>query len=1637
MEKHSYGILTGTRPPEKESTLTVSAFVHLHVHSEYSLLDGACRIDALCRRSAEDGSPGVALTDHGVMFGAMEFYYAARDHKLTPIVGCEAYIAPRGRFDKTVRDEAHVTLLAADLVGYRNLVTLISKGFLEGYYYKPRIDMDLLAKHHEGLIVLSGCMSSLVAQPLLKNDYAGAKKAAQAFVDIFGDRFYIEIMRHGIPEQDIVNDGLIKLAREMNLPLVATNDSHYLNRADAPAHDVLLCIGTGKTVQDAGRMKFYSDEFYVKSNEEMRELFADVPDACDNTVVIANRIDIKIPEKIFYLPDFPVPIRTREVSASGLVVPASIEPSLWSPPTLGGLDIAVVPDEPGAVPLMVDPEDVVPASVLAENEYQSTAEEYLREVCEVGLVERYGAERVASDPVLRERMEYELGVINKMGFASYFLITWDFIKYARDQDIPVGPGRGSAVGSIVSYVLRITDLDPIKFKLIFERFLNPDRISMPDIDTDFCVERRDEVIEYVTEKYGKERVAQIVTFGTMAARAAVRDAGRALGVPLPDVDRVAKLIPSGPGGLTIDQALAQIPELKVLYDSSPQIRKLVDTANSIEGLARHASTHAAGVVISKGPLVDYAPLIKLGEGDVNTQYSMGWVEKIGLLKMDFLGLRNLTVMKSALDEIRRTTDPAFDLATISDSDQRTFEMLSRGETMGVFQLESEGMRRVVIDLKPNTLDDIIALVALYRPGPMEWIPQYIGNKHGRTKVSYLHPVLEPILSETYGIACLRAGTPVWYADGTMKAIEDVVAGDDILTYNIQTGAVTSGKAAKVWPSGKKSILRIRLSTGTVVECSEDHRFPTPVGDRQACELNPNRTFLQKKFQANVPESMLFEAWKISKNDSAIGVGAERAYMLGLLVGDGSLKTHGPKNITCSTRANADFVADLGRTAFACDATVYFHTRCWYVALIFHSAPERSALTNWLNDTYEGRAWEQACSGKCLPKRVIDWPEADRIALLRGLWDSDGTYAGTVQYFRSTSPRLIEQVADILSTLKIAYYVTATAVFIQDRTRFSRTLGRPALLAKRLISALERTMMPVLAKTLRAQLGPAVAQSDSLTKRCFSAATSKTYSRVQSSSDYLMRIPGFWDAYRTSYEELYLGDSRPVYIESIESAGFDECFDLQMVDQSSPYFIANGIASHNCYQEQIMQIARDVAGFTMAQADELRKVMGKKQKDKIPVYREKFIAGSVANGINAELADQIFAFVEPFAGYGFNKSHAAAYGWIAYQTAFLKANHPLAYFSALMTSVKDKTDKLVEYIEEAKKLKISVLPPNVNESLVDFAVVGQEIRFGLAAVKGIGEGAVRAILVAREEGGPFTDLFDLARRVDTKNVNRKVLEALAKCGAFDTLPGNRAQLLDAVDSALEIANRATRDRESGQVSLFGDVQEAAPALAPWFKIMPPPTTLEALAWEKETLGIFISGHPLSDVAEALIRDGATPMKDLRSIEDDAPVSVAGLVTSVRRTMTKSQSQMLIAIVEDMTGSIECVVFPKQYASVQAMFVEDAIVVIQGRLRLRERRGSVPGEETPLELSVTVNEVKPFERRAVPPPQAASGWHLNVTKRDQIDDLAQLIDTAPGHVPVVLHIASDHKRMPKGLSQGFAIQTELERIFGAGNIRMGPP
>ena len=1482
----------------------MSSFVHLHVHSEYSLLDGACRVDDLCRRTADHGSPGVALTDHGVMFGSMEFYYAAREHKLTPIVGCEAYIAPRGRFDRTVRDEAHVTLLAADLEGYRNLTALISKGFLEGYYYKPRIDMDLLEKHNKGLIVLSGCMSSLCAQPLLKNDYDGAKRAAKSFHDIFGDRFYIEVMRHGIPEQDIVNDGLIKLAREMDLPLVATNDSHYLNRADAPAHDVLLCIGTGKTVQDTSRMKFMTDEFYVKSAEEMRELFKDVPDACDNTLVIADRIDIKIPEKQFNIPYYPVP---------------------QDPETAGTFAFA-----------------------------EKTDVAYLREVCEAGLIDRYGAQRASSDTELRERFDYELGIINAMGFASYFLIVWDFIKYARDRDIPVGPGRGSAVGSVVSYVLRITDMDPLKFGLIFERFLNPDRISMPDIDTDFCVERRDEVIAYVTDKYGTDHVAQIVTFGTMAARAAVRDAGRALAVPLPDVDRVAKLIPSGPGGLSIENALKQIPELRQAYDASPVTRQLLDTAKSIEGLARHASTHAAGVVISKEKLVDITPLIKLGEDDVNTQYDMGWVERIGLLKMDFLGLRNLTVMKNAQDEIRRTTHPEFDVATIPDDDQKTFDTLSRGDTTGVFQLESDGMRRVVTELKPSNLDDIIALVALYRPGPMEWIPLYISNKHGRSKPRYLHVSLENILQPTNSIPL--------YQEQIMQIARDVAG--FTMGQADELRKVMGKKQKEKIPAYREKFIKGAFALHQMEEslASDIFAFVEPFagygfnkcahGSTEIQLPDGSRTTLSAAYDN--PPKQIMSMWpdgEIRPHTVARFVRTGRKALLLVRTASGRSIKVTPEHRLLTTEGYRE-VGDI-KAGTELIIAPKRGTENQRVA--------RREATIRRNRTAEHRA---RVSRRVAAYQAGRDPEEKRRHILR---------------MHEMYPQLTRRGV-------AAMHERVKWLFVNDAQWKARHLE------KSIVS----------------------------TRACYD--TGPGYGRCSIASN------GMWCASRPERDmcEWLIEQNIPFEMHKVLATGricdfyFDGIYwEMDGMDRSPEYFAAKYgelpyvVVTPEDFKPAVLRhlgLAHAVNGDPIVSIEPCGEAM---------TYDVEMAADGPLNYI----ANRIVS----------HNSHAVAYGWIAYQTAYLKANHPRAYLAALMTSVKDKTDKLVEYIDEAKKIGLSVLPPDVNESLVDFTVVGEDIRFGLAAIKGAGESAVRAIIAAREKDGRFTDMFDFVKRVDPKNMNRKVFEALIKCGALDSLPGNRAQQLDALESALEVAQRAARDRESGQFSLFGDAEIAHEELKPTLRNLPAPPVLEMLGWEKETLGIFVSGHPLADIADALVRGGAVSVKDLRSREDGDFVNIAGMVTAVRRTMTKAQQQMLVATIEDMTGTVEAIVFPKNYASLQAPFVADAIITVKGRVRFRERRGTQASDDAPVELSIQVDEAKPYERRNLPP--APKAWHVTAKNTVEIDALARLLDESPGPVSIVLHVGDRAEPMRRGVSNSVYVRAELESIFGGSGVWEG--
>ncbi len=1131
--------------------------------------------------------PAVALTDHGVLYGALEFYFDVKAKGVKPIIGCEMYVAPRGHRDRSARDEYHLTVLAANKAGYRNLLKLVSIGFLEGYYYKPRVDLDLLAQHQEGLIVLSGCLGGAVAQALTRGELDTARTLARDYKAIFGDRYFIEIHNHHHPMEDRIRPALFTLAKEVGARAVATNDFHYLRRDDAAAHDVLLCIGTGKMVADTERLKFENDQFYFKSAEEMRELFVDAPEACDTTLAIADMIDLDLETTSFAIPAFPVP------------------------------------------------------------DGHTSDNDYLRSLCKEGLRVRYG-EPTAEQ---QQRLDYELEIISRMGYASYFLIVWDFIRYAREQGIPVGPGRGSAAGSIVAYTLAISDVDPLRYNLFFERFLNPDRISMPDIDTDFCFERRDEVIEYVTKKYGADRVAQIVTFGTMAARAAVRDVGRVMGVPLPDVDRIAKLIPNIPTNpISIQQAIDTVPELTSIYQRDAQARKLLDTAKRVEGLARHASTHAAGVVIAPGPITDYAPLARLGDDDINTQYSMEWVERVGLLKMDFLGLRTLTVLEAAAQEIRRTADPKFAIETIPLDDPKTYETLSAGQTTGVFQLESAGMRRYIAELKPTRIEDIIAMVALYRPGPMDWINDFIAGKHGRRKITYLHPKLEPILEETYGVAV--------------------------------------------------------------------------------------------------------------------------------------------------------------------------------------------------------------------------------------------------------------------------------------------------------------------------------------------------------------------------------------------------------------------------YQEQAMQICRDLAGYSAGQADEMRKVIGKKIKEKIPIERKKFISGCVGNGLDEQLATKIWQFIEPFAGYGFNKAHSVCYGLLAYRTAWLKANYPLAFMAALLTSVKQNTDKLVEYLADCSQRKLRILPPDLNESGPDFTVVGNAIRFGLTAVKNVGEGAVREIIEKRK-GGAFTSIADICSRVDCRIVNRRVLESLVKAGALDGLPGNRNEQLAGLDAALEYGQHGAAQRALGQTSLFGAEGGTGGLPAPSLPHREPPSSAVRLAHEKEAIGVYISGHPLADKADELSRRTTQAIATLREQPEDETVVIGGVVTASRRVVTKAGGQMLVAKLEDLTGTVEVVVFPKWFPDLSPLLLDEAIVVIKGRVKERRAIGKPAGYVEPKaadeeklerpEVSLQALEAWFFNQarylnspiRPAPvaaqerPPAAALHVRLRGDAEDavRLERLRALIQSAQaGDNTVYLHAGGngDSRPLRQPVQLTPSLREDFATVFGPDNV-----
>jgi len=1039
------------------------AFVHLHNHTEYSLLDGAARVKDLLKKTKELGMTSLAITDHGVMYGTVHFYKKAVELGINPIIGCEVYVAPKSRFEKSGREEAgtyHLVLLCENETGYKNLCRLVSLAFLEGFYYKPRVDHELLRQYHEGLICLSACIAGEIPQAIMDGDMEKAKKLALEYDDIFGHgNFFLEIQDHGMEEEALCNKAIIELAKELDIGLVATNDLHYVNKEDAEYHDVLLAIQTGKLIAEENRMRFPSPEFYLKTEEEMRELFAYAPEAIENTNKIAERCHVEIElGKHHFMPEYQVP--------EGFTISS-----------------------------------------------------YLRHLCEKGMLKKYKE----ITPELQERLDYELDIIERTGFPGYFLIVWDMINYCRENDIPVGPGRGSAAGSIVAYALGITNIDPIRYQLLFERFLNPERVTPPDIDTDFCYEKRGRVIEYLVEKYGAANVCQIITFGTMKAKMVVKDVARAMDIPYAEADRVAKLIPDDLS-TTLESALRDSAELKALYDTDPTIHRLMEISKHLEGIPRHHGKHAAGVVIAPDKVQEFMPVQKTGEVVV-TQFEKEEVEQCGLLKLDALGLRTLTVIDDTLKNIKRSRGIDIDIDNLPLDDKKTFEMLQEGETIAVFQLESEGMRNLMKRLCPDCIEDIIALVAMYRPGPLEggMVDDYINRKHGREEPDYMHPRLENVLKETYGVIL--------------------------------------------------------------------------------------------------------------------------------------------------------------------------------------------------------------------------------------------------------------------------------------------------------------------------------------------------------------------------------------------------------------------------YQEQVMQCTSALAGFSLGQADLLRRAMGKKKLEIILKERAHFVEGSVANGVDGDQAGHIFDLIEKFAGYGFNKSHSAAYAIVTYQTAYLKANYPAEFLAATLTSVVNNPDKVPVFLDECGKLDIPILPPDINESERQFSVYDGAIRFGLAAVKNVGRDIVDELIAEREQNGSYSSLTDLCTRMQ---VNRKMLESLIKCGALDCFGIKRSQMLAVVDKALELAKKVNADKNSAQMSLFDfgmsdDIMNAQSLEFPDIKEF---SEAELLAMEKEMIGFYVSGHPLDCYEKIYTRKISHSITDALQLEDKTAVILAGAVNDYRSLLTRGGESMAAFTLEDKEGSIRCVAFPKTYAKVHSHLYNGNIIQLSGKISLRD-------------------------------------------------------------------------------------------------------
>ncbi|WP_029521246.1 DNA polymerase III subunit alpha [Persephonella sp. IF05-L8] len=1476
-------------------------FVHLHLHSHYSMLDGMIKIPELAQKAQEYGYKAVALTDHGNIFGAIEFYQEMKKVGVKPIIGMEAYFT-NNRFEKKgegsdsilADKNYHLILHAKDKQGFKNLMKLSSLAYTEGFYYKPRIDWELLEKYHEGLICQTACLKGFIPHLLSKGKFDEAYEYAKRLKDIFGEDLYFEIQLNGLEEQEEANKGLFELAKKLDVKIVATNDSHYLNEEDAEAHDIIKALQmkmTLKELKEKGRA-FKVRGLHFTTPEEMYQKFKGYEEALKNTMEIAEKCNVEIDTaetRGYLFPKFQIP----------------------------GLDREATYEE---------------------------KEKYFEKLAWEGLEKRLSKMKDLPKEKYqqyKERLEYEINVIKQMGFPEYFLIVQDFINYAKQNGIPVGPGRGSAAGSLVAYTLGITDVDPLQHGLIFERFLNPDRISMPDIDVDFCQENRPKVIEYVKNKYGENAVAQIITYNFMKSKMVIRDVARALGFSYTEADKIAKMILPGPvqgSTLTIDENLEANPEFRKLYETDEKVRKLIDLARKLEGSARHTGIHAAGVVIAPGDLDEYVPVYVDKDGTKATQFDMGTLEMLGLVKMDFLGLKTLTELDYMRKLVKERHGVELNFLELGFDDPNVYKLLQSGKTTGVFQLESKGMQNLLTRLKPDKFDEIIAILALFRPGPLMsgMVDDFIERKHGRKPVEYPFEEVKDILEETYGL-CLTGDTLITFADGTRKTIKDIVENnlvdEEVLTLDTKTNKLRKGKITHCFDNGIKDVYKITLKNGLEIKATAEHKFLTPFGWKELKDLDIDKDLLA------IPTSVDIEGKEYDE---------KKLRVLAYLLADGYLAKSSVAFVN-KDKSLIDKFKEAVLNAFD-NITFKEFKRKRDVWNIYVTSKERNSyhsnqLINWLKEL---GLFHKKSNEKFIPEFVFSLDKKSIAKFLAYYCDCDGFIGKNLAHIKTISEDLAKGLYSLLLRIGIKAHIYKSTY--SDKTAYQITIYD--------LSAFKKWILPFMTsekknREMSSSKDSCFYPKDVILEKVNEFCDKNALSRREFARKSGIRRSNFFNGEQNFVstkviekvasviedKELFAlldGDIGFIPIKSIEYVGKEHVYDIEV--KGTHNFIANDIISHNCiYQEQIMFMANILSGFTMAEADTLRKAIGKKKADVMAKMKDRFISGAVKNGFDKQKIEKLWDDIEKFASYSFNKSHSTAYAYLTYWTAYIKTYYPEEFFAVKLTT-EGNDDKFLNLLLDMKDFGIQLLPPDVNKSRAEFYIEDKgKIRFGLARIKNVGEQSAEEIVEEREANGKYTDIFDIAERVDSKKLNKRVLEALIKAGAFDFTGVDRGIMLATVDKALSAGQKTRELKASGQNSLFGlmTVENTEPVVS--YEKANPLSEKEKLNYEKEVLGFYLSGHPLK-AYEKELRGYVTPINKLIDRKTGDKVKIAGVISDIKRKKTRSGATMAIMTVQDETGIIDVRVFTDKMEDT-SFLEEDKIVIIEGSIEINEEQEKV--------------------------------------------------------------------------------------------------